>query len=395
MSEVCRRVAYLSYDGLTDPLGQSQILPYILGLESIGFEFAIFSFEKPSVFKERKGVVQELVQKKRIEWIPLNYHKKPPVISTLFDISILWWSVQKEHKKKPFFICHCRSYITSLVGLRLKRKKNVKFVFDMRGFWADERVEGGLWSLKNPIFKLTYLFFKRKERDYLKEADHVVSLTHNAKNEIASWKIESAPISIIPTCVDSTLFDPRKLKVTDQQELRKKLGIKGEHFVLLYLGSWGTWYLTNAMLAFFTTIKKLRPNSKFLIVTTDFVELKDYLHQNDVIVTQSSRKDVPLHISLATASVCFIKSTFSKKASCATKMGEVMAMNIPIIVNEGWGDVSYFLNPEMIMKEVSDAQMLAFAEKLTNGNIVPDFKNLKSLSLEEGIKVYDGIYRSL
>jgi hypothetical protein len=27
---------YLSYDGLTDPLGQAQILPYLLGLEQQG-----------------------------------------------------------------------------------------------------------------------------------------------------------------------------------------------------------------------------------------------------------------------------------------------------------------------------------------------------------------------
>jgi len=26
-----KRVLYLSYDGLTDPLGQSQILPYVKG----------------------------------------------------------------------------------------------------------------------------------------------------------------------------------------------------------------------------------------------------------------------------------------------------------------------------------------------------------------------------
>ena len=40
------KVLYLSYDGLTDPLGQAQILPYILGLTSLGFSFQIVSFEK-------------------------------------------------------------------------------------------------------------------------------------------------------------------------------------------------------------------------------------------------------------------------------------------------------------------------------------------------------------
>ncbi len=56
----------------------------------------------------------------------------------------------------PFLLVHCRSYITALVGLWMKKKFGVKVIFDMRGFWADERVDGGLWDLKNPLFKFVY-----------------------------------------------------------------------------------------------------------------------------------------------------------------------------------------------------------------------------------------------
>lgn len=46
-----RKVLYVSYDGLTDPLGQSQILPYLVGLTKKGFAFTVVSFEKRSVLK--------------------------------------------------------------------------------------------------------------------------------------------------------------------------------------------------------------------------------------------------------------------------------------------------------------------------------------------------------
>ena len=39
------KTLYLSYDGLTDPLGQSQVLPYIMGLGDKGFRFAIITFK--------------------------------------------------------------------------------------------------------------------------------------------------------------------------------------------------------------------------------------------------------------------------------------------------------------------------------------------------------------
>ena len=52
------------------------------------------------------------------------------------------------HREKHFQLVHCRSYISALVGLKLKQQKGVKLLFDMRGFWADERVEGKIWNLK-------------------------------------------------------------------------------------------------------------------------------------------------------------------------------------------------------------------------------------------------------
>ena len=41
-----KRVLYISYDGLTDPLGQSQILPYLQHLAKESYQFTILSFEK-------------------------------------------------------------------------------------------------------------------------------------------------------------------------------------------------------------------------------------------------------------------------------------------------------------------------------------------------------------
>jgi hypothetical protein len=41
-----KHILYITYDGLTDFLGQSQVLPYILGLEEKGYRFSILSFEK-------------------------------------------------------------------------------------------------------------------------------------------------------------------------------------------------------------------------------------------------------------------------------------------------------------------------------------------------------------
>jgi glycosyltransferase involved in cell wall biosynthesis len=389
MSDLKSKVLYLSYDGLTDPLGQSQVLPYLLGLSRKGFRITVVSFEKSNTFIREKNKIENLLANK-IAWSPLLYHKNPPVVSTLLDIFVLWITVKRLHKKNSFRIIHCRSYITSLVGLHAKRHYGMKFIFDMRGFWADERVEGGLWNLKNPLFRIIYNFFKKKEKEFLKEADQVVSLTHNARNEIQSWDIESGPITVIPTCVDLDLFDPAKVKKQDQNALRKKLGLKESDFILLYLGSWGTWYLTNEMLNFFALLKRQKPEAKFLIVSTDNINLKNFQYKADVIITYATRENVPLHISLANASVFFIRPSFSKKASSATKMGEILAMEIPIYSNVGWGDIE-FLN------QIFDGvQLTTFnAEKVEEQTGVIRTQIEDQFSLEKGVELYGQAYSRL
>jgi hypothetical protein len=155
-------ILYLTYDGLNDPLGQSQILPYLEGLARKGYGITVISFEKSASadsFVRLRSAMKAGEDKKptansqQLRAIQLNYHKSPPVLSTLYDIYLLKKAVKKAFKNQQIDIIHCRSYITSLVGLWARRKYGVKFIFDMRGFWADERVEGGLWNLKNPVFK--------------------------------------------------------------------------------------------------------------------------------------------------------------------------------------------------------------------------------------------------
>ena len=160
-------IAYLSYDGLTDPLGQSQVLPYVKGLAQKGYAITIFSFEKKERFKANKNIIENICREAGIEWLPFLYTKNPPVLSTLWDVSRLRKRVKKEHRKKHFSLIHCRSYLSALVGLHMKTKHAVPFIFDMRGFWADERVDGKLWNLKNPLFNAIYKYFKRKEKEFL------------------------------------------------------------------------------------------------------------------------------------------------------------------------------------------------------------------------------------
>ena len=147
---------------MTDPLGQSQVLPYLRGLSKHGYEFHLVSFEKHEKFIKHKRHIQEICDDAGIHWHPQDYALDGGIKKTWRQIRRMRKVVNYLHEKHQFKMTHCRSYISAMIGLELKRKKGVKFLFDMRGFWADERVDGGLWDLKNPIFKRIYNYFKKK-----------------------------------------------------------------------------------------------------------------------------------------------------------------------------------------------------------------------------------------
>ena len=129
-----KQVLYLSYDGLTDALGQSQILPYLLGLEKIGHSFHIISFEKKEAFAQFQAIINQQIKGKNIKWHPLFYTKKPPVLSTLYDLKRMKKSAFSLQKYHHFDAIHCRSYLPGLIALKLKKKFACPFIFDMRGF---------------------------------------------------------------------------------------------------------------------------------------------------------------------------------------------------------------------------------------------------------------------
>ncbi|MGB0932457.1 MAG: hypothetical protein ACPGVB_16865, partial [Chitinophagales bacterium] len=141
------KVLYISYDGMTDPLGQSQVIPYIVGLQRKGHQFTLLSCEKKERFEKFGTEIRSYLEAHHIDWQPIFYTASPPILAKYWDIYQLRRKAKQLHQQQHFDQTHCRSYVSAEIGLYLKRQFGVKFLFDMRGFWVDERVDGGLWDL--------------------------------------------------------------------------------------------------------------------------------------------------------------------------------------------------------------------------------------------------------
>lgn len=406
-----KRVLYISYDGMTDPLGQSQVIPYLQGLSKAGYVITLMSFEKKERSASQREEIARLLKSSNITWEPLSYTKKPPIFSTVYDLWKMKAKAVALHQQNPFSIVHCRSYISAFAGLMMKRKFSTKFLFDMRGFYADERVDGNIWNRNNPLYNLIYNFFKRKEKEFLSNADYVVSLTHKAKEIIHSWKAISnqpIPIQVIPCCADLDFFSAKNVDINRKAELQKELELTGNEFVLSYLGSIGTWYMLDEMLDFFVCLFMRKPDSKFLFITTDNPghilqrAIAKGIPVQNIIGTPSKRNDLPTYLSLCNWSIFFIKPIFSKSASSPTKQGELMGMGIPHVCNAGVGDVDEIVSRNGVGLSVHDFtqeeynrvidQMLQSTE--VNSEAITKAAR-EVYSLQSGVQAYQSIYRQL
>lgn len=405
------KILYLTYDGLTDPLGQSQILPYLSGLSALGHEITILSCEKPEAFAQRESMIRNQVAEAGINWHPSTYRKRPPIWSTFYDLLQMYRMAKKLVRAEEIDLIHCRSYLTIGIGLRLKQKLGKKVLFDMRGLWADERMDGGIWSMDNTLQTWIYYRLKAREPKLFNRSDAVVSLTHRGKAEVLSWKgVQQDPekYEVIPCCANAQLFAPAQLNRDRLQTLRDELDVRPGEKVLGYLGSLGTWYMGEEMLRFFQMLYNEGICHKLIILTRDDPALildvvqRLALPERAIEFKAVDRESIPDHIALFDLGLCFIKPAYSKIASSPTKLGELLCMGVPVIGNKGIGDMDELFDKEHIGVLVDDFSEEAFRK------VQPEVEKLfalaaepirevgtKEFSLEDGIAKYDRLYRRL
>ncbi|HET7663228.1 MAG TPA: glycosyltransferase [Rhodanobacteraceae bacterium] len=391
-------ILYISYDGMLEPLGQSQVLAYLERLAG-DYDIHLLSFEKPADWSDvaaRKAVAARL-QRAQICWHPHRYHKLPTAPATAFDIFVgalagLWLTWRHGVR-----IVHARSYVPAVMALIIKRLTGAKFLFDMRGFWANERVDGGLWPRDGRLYRVA----KRLERRFLLDADHVVSLTHAAVREMEQFDClrgRMPPMTVIPTCADLARFLP----------LPKPA--EAAPFTLGYVGAVGTCYQFDLAASVFMILRSQCPRARFLIINKgahDYISAQlvaAAVPLEAVELREARHADVPALMARMDAGVFFYRPDFSAQARAPTKLAEFLGCGIPCLSNSGVGDMAAILETERVGVAVDTLGAPALAvgvhrllELCAEPGITARCTHaaLSHFSLEEGVKQYARIYREL
>jgi glycosyltransferase involved in cell wall biosynthesis len=354
-----RRVLYISYNGMLDPLGQSQVIPYLKELSRKGVRFTLLSFEGAKAYthegSERCARLRDELEKNEIDWRWLRYHKRPSLPATAYDVLAGIRYGSRLVREKHIEMVHARSHIPATIALRLKRRFNLKMIFDLRGLMAEEYVDADHWKKGDVPYRLT----KAMESRALQASDGVVTLTEKIWPAIKDWKgLRDREVihEVVPCCTDLELFG---FSQNDRDRVRAELDLQ-DRLVLVYSGSTGGWYLMDEMADYFVALLKQKPNAHFLWLTGGSKSLIERLmtdrgiKSDQFTVRNVAPVEVHSYLSASDGGIAFYKPTFSRLATSPVKVSEYLACGLPVIINAGVGDSDALVTREQVGAVVAD-----------------------------------------
>ena len=408
-----RRVLFISYNGMLDPLGQTQVLPYLRALAKRGVRFTLLSFERARAFTPEGAAqckqLRDDLQAQGIEWHWLRYHQRPSLPATIYDVLAGIRKAGSLVRRNKIEMVHARSHIPGTIALALKKRFGIKMIFDLRGLMAEEYVDAEHWRKDSLPYRIT----KSTERQILGATDAIVTLTEKIWPIISEWeglRGRTLHHEVIPCCVDLDRF---RFSEQERARRRKELGL-ADQFTIVYSGSLDGWYLTEKMADFFASFTQRDAQSHLLWLTNGSPErVKELMRARKVSVDQFSvlsvaAAEVPSYLAAADAGVAFIKRCVSKLASSPTKNGEYLACGLPLILNTGIGDSDALVDQwraGVLINDFTEDQYVLAADSIAAMAAVPGARekarrvaeqlfDLESVAAERYASLYERVLQS-
>lgn len=388
-------VLYLTRNGLLEPLGQSQVIPYLRGL-SISYRITLVTYEKPSDWSDpvRRRLALDECKRLGIRWLPQRFHSHPKLISAFFSVVYLVWFLTREVRREGVTLIHARSYIPAFAASIVGTLKGVPFIFDMRALWPEELITSG--RLRRDSF--LHRAIVASERVCMARAACVISLTNVGVEYLRNLypdELANKSIGVIPTCADLARFVPARLPPS-----RRVIGCLGT----LLSG----WFRIDWLRAFFVTAAKRDPRLHFEITTHDDVNrvwnaiggVGDL--QSRLSISASPPELVPLVLQGQIASVMFYAGgEISELGRSPTRLAEILGSGLPVVTNDGVGDVAQIVRTYrvgVVVANLTEAEMNRGWDELQELLADPELQARcrrvaeSFFSLEAGTRAYSKIY---
>lgn len=304
-------LTYLAMDSVEEGVGASQILPYVERLAARGVDVVLHTFEKTSP----SGSISARLRRAGVRWVPHPF-------GDFGSVGGMARVVRGSVAIRGAELVHARSDLSAasamLAGVPV-------WVWDMRSFWVDQRIELGTLrrgSVQERILRLV-------ERKAAERSAAIVTLAGSAVAVLEQrWGTQVGRKSrVIPTCVDLDRFRVSPMPV-------------GVPLRFMLSGTLNAYYDVPTMLRLVDRMDVGRP--KELVVFSPLPTFWDSYFDRAGVERMSSppeampRQTAAAHVGL---SVCRFDAGVSLTAAMPTKVAEFLACGRPVVVNAGLGDM--------------------------------------------------------
>jgi glycosyltransferase involved in cell wall biosynthesis len=313
MALVLPRLTYLSFDSVTAGVGASQVLPYVRGLARRGVQVSLHTFEKVPPGED----LRLSLHNEGMTWVahPFGAAGARGGLSRVLRGTLA---------VRGAALLHARSDLPAGCALLSRAQA---WLWDMRGFWADERIELGALRAGSPEDRV----MRTIERGAARSAGTIIALAASAIPVLVERHgpaVESK-VRVIPTCVDLTRFTPDELPPPPVR--------------LLMSGSLNNRYDVEAMVRFAKHVRSRLP-TQLEVLCPDPSQWRALLVSEGALIGQASGAEMPARVVSAHAGLAIVKpSVVANKAMVPTKLAEFLACGRPVVVNSGLGDMDDLL----------------------------------------------------
>ena len=333
---------YLSRTGMLEPLGQSQVLSYLRGM-SDDYAVTLISFEREVDLADQRELarIEHICTDHGIRWIRLPYRRRPRILAAAWNLTALVWQSWRAVRQHRATVIHARSYIPAAAGWAVSRLTGVPYIFDMRSLWPEELITSNRLRRGSLLHRAIF----RAERRLIADAGVVVSLTYAGAiyiHKVHPGALSDDRLRVIPTCTDLAQFRPDPATRGDGPS-SPLIGCHGSIM--------NGWFQVGLLAKMFDRLAVLLPKARFEIITREDPEaVRDALNaalgeapdwHTRLTISAAKASEIHKRLQRQNLSIFFYATgAASELGRSPTRMGESLGCGVPVLANEGIGDVA-------------------------------------------------------
>jgi glycosyltransferase involved in cell wall biosynthesis len=326
-----RRVLFVTWDGPQVNYLESLFVPIFQGLQKKGIGTDILQFRWGT--PDKLAAVQDVCAAAGCGYRAVSVARRWGSAGSFLTAFLGAGHLRRALRDFKSDIIMPRSVFPAIPLLRLA-PQNIPVIWDSDGLALDERVEFGGWAEDG----LTYRFLRDVEARVARRSSIILTRTRASAEILSARAGPSTPLSrfhLVSNGRDANLFQVSDAEA--RKAIRSELGISADAPLLIYAGSVGGRYRTDALAMLALKLRSLRSDARILVLTGAPDEALNHLASVDHNLLQIAdvrtvpHSDVPKYLAAADIGTALITSSFSTLGIDPVKTGEYLLCGLPVV----------------------------------------------------------------